>query len=282
MNRTARFEADGFVSLRGFVSPAACDALRTRAEALVDAFEPDPTTRSIFSTNEQTRTSDDYFLGSGDSVRYFFEPEAFDESGALVRPVDSSINKFGHAQHDLDPVFDAFSRTPELGDLADELGFGGHVLIQSMYIFKGAHIGGEVTCHTDHTFIWTDPQSCVGLWFAIQDATVDNGCMWTLPGGHRLGVKQRFRRARPNEGDGTGARMDVFDPEPYPTDGLIPLEAEAGTVIVLDGRLPHLSGPNRSDRSRHAYTLHVVDPSATWPADNWLQRPNLPLRGFRG
>ena len=76
--------------------------------------------------------------------------------------------------------------------------------------------------------------------------------------------------------------FEVFDDTPYPTEGLVSLEATKGTVIVLDGRLPHLSGANRSDHSRHAYTLHVVDPAADYPADNWLQRPDLPLRGFRG
>ena len=50
---------------------------------------------------------------------------------------------------------------------------------------------------------------------------------------------------------------------------------------MLHGLLPHLSGANRSARSRHAYTLHVIDGNARYPADNWLQRaPELPLRGF--
>jgi phytanoyl-CoA hydroxylase len=60
----------------------------------------------------------------------------------------------------------------------------------------------------------------------------------------------------------------------------VALEAPRGTLVVLDGALPHLSGPNRSDRPRHAYTLHAVDGAAHWLEDNWLQRPTLPLRGF--
>jgi phytanoyl-CoA hydroxylase len=62
----------------------------------------------------------------------------------------------------------------------------------------------------------------------------------------------------------------------------VPLEAPRGTLILLDGLLPHLSGPNRSDHPRHAYTLHVIEGAAEYPTDNWLQRgPDLPLRGFR-
>ncbi|MEX1265818.1 MAG: hypothetical protein WEA08_02775, partial [Woeseia sp.] len=54
------------------------------------------------------------------------------------------------------------------------------------------------------------------------------------------------------------------------------------TLVIFDGRAPHLSGPNRSDKSRHAYTLHVIDRNCHYPANNWLQRrSDLPLRGFR-
>jgi phytanoyl-CoA hydroxylase len=272
------FRRDGFLVLEGFVDPRSCRALRERALELALEVVPDPRTATIFTADgEQRHGADAYFLDSGDKVRCFFEKDAFDEHGELRGPAHLSLNKLGHAMHDLDPVFDAFSRTPELAAVAREIGFEDPLLLQSMYIFKQPRIGGEVNSHTDHTFLWTEPRSCVGFWFAIDDATVENGCMWALPGGHRLPVRSRFRRV----GDGTITEMEVFDPEPYPSDGLVPLVAPQGTLILLDGLLPHLSGPNRSDKPRHAYTLHVIEGTADYPADNWLQRdPSLPLRGF--
>jgi phytanoyl-CoA hydroxylase len=145
-----------------------------------------------------------------------------------------------------------------------------------MYIFKQARIGGEVACHTDHTYLWTEPKSVVGFWFAIDDATTENGCLWALPGGHRLPVRTRSRL---NDAR-TATVLEVLDPEPYPTEGLVPLEAARGTLVLLNGALPHRSGPNLSDKSRHAYTLHAVDGRARYPEDNWLQRWTLPARGF--
>ncbi len=152
------------------------------------------------------------------------------------------------------------------------------LLMQSMYIFKQPRIGGEVVCHTDHTYLWTDPPSVTGFWFAIDDATTENGCMWALPGGHRLPVRARSKLNAAR----TASVLEVLDPVPYPADGLVPLEAARGTLILLHGALPHLSGPNRSDKPRHAYTLHAIDGAAEYRADNWLQRPTLPLRGFAG
>jgi len=62
----------------------------------------------------------------------------------------------------------------------------------------------------------------------------------------------------------------------------VPLEAPQGTLIVLHGLLPHLSGPNRSEHSRHAYALHVIDGRARYGPDNWLQRgPAMPAAGLR-
>jgi phytanoyl-CoA hydroxylase len=181
----------------------------------------------------------------------------------------------GHALHDLDPVFERFSRRPALAALVGELGLERPLLLQSMYIFKQPRIGGEVVCHQDAAFLHAEPLSVLGLWFALEDATLENGCMQASPGGHRGPLRSRFLQA----GDAT--RTVTLDPTPLPVDGLVPLEAPRGTLIVLHGLLPHLSGPNRSARSRHAYALHVIDGAARYSADNWLQRgPHMPLRGF--
>ena len=269
-----RYDSDGFLIIPHFVASSACDALRERAERLVADFDPRGVI-SIFSTKNQTGTSDDYFLESGDKIRFFFEENAFNSDGSLRQDKALSINKIGHALHDLDPVFDEFSRTPALVELVTSLGVKLPLLMQSMYIFKQPKIGGEVTCHQDSTFLYTEPDSVIGLWFALEDATVENGCMWTIPGGHKVGLKSRFLRA------GRSTRFEVYDASPWPVDELIPLEVGKGALIVLNGCLPHLSRANLSARSRHAYTLHVIDAESYYPPDNWLQRGvDMPARGF--
>ncbi len=269
------YARDGFLVIENFASRAECEQLRQRADDLVAAFDPAGVI-SIFSTREQTRRSDDYFLTSGDQVRFFFEEDAFDAQGQLRQSKERSINKIGHALHDLDPVFERFSRKPELAVIARDLGYQQPLLLQSMYIFKQPNIGGEVVCHQDATFLYTEPLSVTGFWFALEDATRENGCMWALPGGHQLGLKKRFAR------DGRDAtKFETLDATPFPSEGLIPLEAEQGTLIILHGLLPHLSYANRSPKSRHAYTLHLIDGACHYPADNWLQHAlDFPARGF--
>ena len=261
------WERDGFVVLPEFVDNELQVNLRNRIAEIVadysDSGLPDDAV-SVFSTTEQTHAQDNWFLSSGNAIRPFLEKGALDGAGNQIVPMDQALNKLGHAMHDLDPVFDRFSRTPALASLAADLGFVDPLLVQSMVIFKPNQIGGEVICHCDHSFLWTEPQ------------TVDNGCMWAIPGGHASGARTRFRL------DGSdGTTTDVLDPTPYDHDDLVPLEVEAGTLIAFHGCLPHWSGANTSDRSRLAYTLHVIDGIAHYRADNWLQRSaDLPLRGF--
>ena len=172
--------------------------------------------------------------------------------------------------------FKYYDDTGILVGVADSLGFEKPGIIQSMYIFKPPHIGGEVVCHQDSTYIYTEPESCVGFWFALQDATLENGCMRFIPGAHKAPLRKRNYR------DESGRIVnEILDDTPFDLADAVPAEAPAGTLVVFDGRAPHYSGPNLSDRSRHAYTLHVIDQACHYPASNWLQRSaDLPLRGF--
>ena len=269
-----QYRRDGFLVLGDFVPAAACDHLRTRAAQLVHNFDPHGIA-SIFSTHEQNRLANDYFLGSAAKIHFFFEEDAFLRNGTLKQNKEKSINKIGHALHDLDPDFNKFSRTAELKQLAADLGLVAPLLLQSMYIFKQPHIGGEVACHQDSTFLYTEPQNIVGLWFALEDATLENGCLWAIPAGHKLGLKQRWRRGP------EGMFFETYNSEPWPEDQLVPLEVTKGSLVLLHGLLPHKSLANRSSRSRHAYTLHLIDAKSSYATDNWLQRPaDMPLQGF--
>lgn len=268
------YRDDGYLLIEDFMPAERCDALMARAAELVEGFIPGEAA-TVFSTTSKSHARDRYFGESGGKIRFFFEEDAFDENGNLRQEKALSINKIGHAMHDLDPVFDGFSRTPALARLAGEIGLESPLLLQSMYIFKQPNIGGEVVCHQDSTFLTTDPLSVVGFWFALEDATLDNGCLWALPGHHKDPIRQRFHRA-------DGAMVtEVLDPTPWSAEEAVPLEAKKGTLILLHGQLPHLSGPNRSPVSRQAYTLHVIDGACRYLDDNWLQRPSsMPLRGF--
>ena len=81
--------------------------------------------------------------------------------------------------------------------------------------------------------------------------------------------------------DDEGTVFEDLDETPLPdlAKDLVPLEVPAGTMVILNGKLPHWSDVNRSPVSRHAYTLHCISASAKYPDWNWLQRPaDMPLR----
>jgi len=275
LEQQRRYRDDGWLVLPGFKPPDALAALRQRAREIVETFDP-AAGAGVFTTHDQQRTADAWFLGSGDTVRCFFEDEAFDAQGRLRRARHESINKIGHALHDLDPVFERFSHGPVLAALAADLGLVDPLVRQSMYIFKPPSIGGEVRWHQDATFLIDTPQSVVGFWFALEDATRDNGCLWVEPGGHRGPLRERFVR------EGETVRIERLDATPWPALAqALPVEVEAGTLVCFHGRLPHYSGPNRSAVSRHAYTLHATDGRSAWSPLNWLRRdPALGWRGF--
>ena len=271
-----RFDELGYAVLPDFKSPGEIADLRAAAAAIVEAFSPPPRP-PVFTTQEQSRAVDDYFLDSANEIRCFFEEESFDKDGQLKQAKALSINKIGHAMHDLHPVFSAFSRGPALAQAAQRIGLRQPRIWQSMYIFKQPGIGGEVRWHQDASFFQTTPETVTTFWFALEDATRDNGCLWVQAGGHRGPLRERFVRK------GREVSMQTLDSTPWPLEdpSAVALEVKAGTLVIFHGLLPHYSAANRSPVSRHAYTLHVTDAEAAYASGNWLQRPaDFAPRGF--
>ncbi|MEO1267695.1 MAG: phytanoyl-CoA dioxygenase family protein [Myxococcota bacterium] len=267
---------DGVLVLEGFATERQCGELRRRMAQLVEGFDPVQQPLSVFTTRDDAHADRDaLFLASGEEVAFFFEEDALDVQGRLRWPKEEALNKVGHALHEYDPVFERFSRRADLARLAHEAGVRRPKLVQSMYIFKHPRRGSEVRWHQDGAFLRTTPLSVVGFWLALDDATLDNGCLQALPGMHREPLRTRFVRR------GWRADLDVLDPRPWPEAQAVALDVPRGTLVMLHGALPHASGHNHSDQPRAAYALHVVDGTARYAADNWLQRTRRPFRGFQ-
>ncbi len=252
--------------LPNFASPEVCEELREAAHNIVQGTDLEAQ-HLAFDAADQSHGDDPWFLDSGASVRAFLEPER--DRGEL------RVNKLGHGLHDRLPLFDRFSRDPRIEALIRELGIDDALLLQSMVIFKHPRVGAAVPAHQDAGYLYTEPSSVIGLWFALEPANADNGALEVLPGGHRQNLRSRTRRI------GDRSLTECLDPSPLPTAGWRTIEAQTGTLVAFHGHLPHRSQANRSAHARCAYTLHVIDAATEYAADNWLQRPaDRPLRGF--
>jgi phytanoyl-CoA hydroxylase len=266
------YQENGYLVLPHFVEEAFCDALRQQAAHLVQkhAFQK---AQEILSALQNGTSQEEYYLKRQSLLCFFFNEKALKEYNNFY---DRAVTKISHALHDMDPVFDQFSRQTLIASVLSDLGVSQPLLIQSMYIFKHAFSGGTVDWHQDGTFIYTEPDTTIGLWFALEDATVENGCLWVNPKGHRDPLKYRLV-----VNHAEGMQFHVFDSTPWNIQDKVPLEVKKGTLILLHSRIPHMSAPNYSSRSRHAYTLHVVDKTSHYSAENWLQRSSdFPFRGF--
>lgn len=261
------FMRDGFLILENLISSDECIGLMKRMEQLVAAMDPSAEA-AVFSTINHPHEKERYFFDSAREIRFFFEEDAFNGEGQLKGDFRYSINKVGHAMHDLDPVFDQFTRQEHFRTIAEGLGLAEPLLLQSMYIFKPPRIGGEVGYHQDATFLWTEPQSVLGLWLALEDATLENGCLQGIPGTHlEPSPRKRFRRRE----DGNSGEMEVLDPSDWSSESALPLEVTQGSVILLHGQCVHGSGPNLSDHSREAFSLHIIDGQCAYADDNWIK-----------
>lgn len=209
-------------------------------------------------------------IASYPSDRFFFEEDAFDADGKLKQSLELSLNKIGHNLHELDPVFRRISMSQKFKELSHDLGLVKPIVPQSMAILKQPKIGGLVVPHQDSTFLYTSPGSCIGMWWPLEDASLENGCLWAVPGSHKAGLKRRFKR----NADGTGTLFEPAEKVEYSTEGGVPLEIKAGTLVLIHGALVHWSDANKSDKSRYAYSIHVVEGAEgfEYPRDNWLQR----------
>ncbi len=138
--------------------------------------------------------------------------------------------------------------------------------MQSMLFIKSAGKPGQAW-HQDEDYIPTRDRSLTGGWIALDDATIENGCLWVLPGSHRRGVL--YPQAQQSD-----ARFDCAEQStgfPWSDDDAVPVQVKAGSIVFFNGYLLHRSLPNTTDGYRRVLVNHYMSASSLLPWTDDLQ-----------
>ena len=168
-----------------------------------------------------------------------------------------------HFPHKLNATIAAAMSHPGIVAVLAEL-LGPNVkCMQSMFFVKNAGKPGQAW-HQDEYYIPTRDRSLIGGWIALDDATIENGCLWVLPGSHRPGIIWPTGPHGSDEFDGAEAACGF----PWPESTAVPVEVKAGDVVFFNGYLLHRSLRNRSNGFRRALVNHYMRAESLLPW-NW-------------
>lgn len=145
--------------------------------------------------------------------------------------------------------------------------------MQSMLFVKPPGFQGQAW-HQDEIYIPTRDRSLVGAWIAVDDATIENGCLWVVPGSHKSGILFDQRDHKNNdEFDFAGESYGFNEADE------VPVVVKAGTVVFFNGYLLHRSRKNRSNVYRRVLVNHYMN---AWSRLPWsLAEGESPSRADR-
>ena len=184
-----------------------------------------------------------------------------------IRPekTDAKIYQLrcAHLMHE---AFDAVVRNKHLLDIVEDL-IGPNIrLILCQGLYKPPHTGDAIKWHQDNQYFQVNKPDCVvSCWLTLDDATVDNGCMWVIPGAHT--------KLLTHEPISTGFHIPDIDES-----NTLPLEIKRGHCMLHHGLMPHRTLANKTSSHRRALAIHYMDAAAQLPETRRNEPPqNIPI-----
>jgi ectoine hydroxylase-related dioxygenase (phytanoyl-CoA dioxygenase family) len=270
-----RYNQDGYLVLKDFITLDECEKLREAIYRIVDAWEPERDSPWLFSNVEnKIHLNHQYLVDSSDKVCCFTEDDAINpETGKFNQDKRYSVRRIGHNLHTLEPEFKRVAYSDKVKAVLRDLNFVQPAIRQTLATLKQPFIGTEVPPHQDGTFVYNDPLNVINIWIALEDATLENGCLWFIPGSNSKPIKSRFIH-NPDEKEFNEGRMFVMvgKDDSYDHAEFVPVEVKAGDCVLLHGQVVHKSEKNTSPISRHVYSITIMEThNSAYSKENWLQ-----------
>jgi ectoine hydroxylase-related dioxygenase (phytanoyl-CoA dioxygenase family) len=221
------YRNNGFIAVPGFLSPKELKQWRKVTQAAVD--DRLKGTRGFEGLNNQAKPDD-------------FYSQVFVQ---CVKPADTfpAMRKL---------IFD-----PRIGEMAAKLaGVDGIRVWHDQALFKQP-FGNPTGYHLDNPYWSFSSRDSISIWIALDDATLENGCMWYLPGTHKVARWE-------NAGIGTNLG-DLFKIYPeWKKIKPVPAPAKAGTAVFHNGLVAHGAGANMTNGPRRAMTCAFMPDGSTF------------------
>lgn len=174
-----------------------------------------------------------------------------------------------HFPHKISPVIHDFLAQESIVNVLTKVVSPNVKCMQSMLFVKGPGKAGQAW-HQDEFYIPTRDKSLIGAWIAIDDATIENGCLWIIPGSHMPG----YMMPRVKNNSSEYADVDTIDVTGYRKEEIIPVEVKSGTVVFFNGYVLHSSLRNKTAANfRTALVNHYMSAESMLP---WDQDGKLP------
>lgn len=241
----AQFREEGYLAFEGVLTPGEVAAAKAALTELIagmlkaarqgeaKVLQADPKAAHNYAGAHIRKAGSPFFI--------LFEPDVLDPLSLDAAEAELKLRKL-QGYHQEHPVFRDVVQHPKVKGAVETLLGNEAIMFSSTALSKPPFIGTEKPWHQDNAyFVYVPMTSVVTAWIALDDATVENGCMHVIPRGHRIGALKHVHDVDCQIAQG---RLDVS--------GAVPVELRAGGAMFFSGMLPHQSPPNRSPLRRRA------------------------------
>jgi phytanoyl-CoA hydroxylase len=226
---------DGFILIRGFVSP---EVGRAMSAEVIASIRTEPASAHLGKSAWATKEG------------LFIQPEAQAASGLVQGAMPEDVVAKAFNTH-LFGTTGAFATGQKCSAIVEELLGRPASVFQSMFILKNPGAWGQ-PWHQDAYYFDFDTKPQIGLWLAISEATLENGCLSVLPGSHKDPIHAHGPDKRPNSNYGY-REVDVGVSE-----AAVPVLMQPGDLLVFHSHLLHRSVDNQGVARREAMVLHYA------------------------
>lgn len=231
-----QYQRDGFFKIEGFAEQSLCDAMLERVVELARA------------------------RAAGEQVEAFVMPESnLAGTAGLPEQLVSKIFKLHR-----DGVFHDFAVSEPVLDIMSELIAPELDCFLSQFIFKNPAAWGQPWHQDSFYFPFTPARPIAGVWLAVTEATLENGCLHVLPGSHHEPVHDHVEDRRP------GANLGYVEIVDHDMSSSVPVLMDPGDLLVFDSHLMHRSTDNVSDGIRAAMVYHYCAAGTTQERESFV------------